>query len=217
MNEDLAKQKRYWDSEVSAFDSIYSHEKSAFANWLDRTFRWDMYERYEYTLREGAPIAGMTFLDVGCGTGRYALEFARRDAKHVVGIDISDQMIDVCKRRAQEEGLADRCEWGVADLQQFHPQETFDVCIGIGLFDYIRDAQPIITRMREVVHDRAIMSFPRKWTWRAPVRKVRLGLKNCDVFFYTKNQLDHQLKQAGFARYTLEQVGQLFCVTAFVA
>jgi 2-polyprenyl-3-methyl-5-hydroxy-6-metoxy-1,4-benzoquinol methylase len=217
MNDDLLKQKRYWDSEVSTFDSIYSHEKGKFANWLDRTFRWDMYARYEYTLSESDPIQGLSFLDVGCGTGRYALEFARRGAAHVVGIDISDQMIDVCQQRAQSEGVAEQCEWAVADLQQYRPETTFDVCIGIGLFDYIRDAQPIITRMREVVHDRAIMSFPLKWTWRAPVRKVRLGLRNCDVYFYTKSQLDRQIKEAGFARYTLKRVGQLYCVTAFVA
>jgi hypothetical protein len=53
-------------------------------------------------------------------------------------------------------------------------------------------------------------------TWRAPVRRVRLALKGCDVYFYSKTKIDALLKQAGFARYEIEQVGQLFCVTAFV-
>jgi hypothetical protein len=69
--------------------------------------------------------------------------------------------------------------------------------------------------MRESVSDRAVLSFPRFWTWRAPVRKLRLGLKGCDVYFYTVTEIDRLLKAAGFARYEIESVGQLHCVTAF--
>jgi hypothetical protein len=60
------------------------------------------------------------------------------------------------------------------------------------------------------------MSFPRRWTWRAPVRKARLGLKRCDVYFYTTRDIEALLRKAGFARHTVEKVGQLYCVTAFV-
>jgi ubiquinone/menaquinone biosynthesis C-methylase UbiE len=216
MSEDLAKQKHYWDQEVGDFDAIYSHEKGRLANWLDNTFRWDMYARYEYTLQHSKPIQGRRILDVGCGTGRYALEFARRGAGQVVGIDIAENMIRVCQQRAEVEHLSDHCQFLVSDLLQYQPDNSFDVCIGIGLFDYIREPLPVLTRMREVVHDRVIVSLPRLWTWRAPVRKVRLSLRNCDVFFYSKKRVDSLLKQAGFVRYSLEQIGQLYCVTAFV-
>lgn len=216
MNDELLKQKQYWDSEVSDFDSIYSHQKSKFANWLDTTFRWDMYARYEYTLQHSEPIQGRQFLDVGCGTGRYALEYARRGAAHVVGIDISDRMIQVCERRAEQENLQSQCTFLVSDLLQYQPDRVFDVSIGIGLFDYISDPLPVMRRMREVVRDCAIMSFPRLWTWRAPVRKARLALKGCPVYFYSQARLENLLKEAGFVRHEMEQVGQLYCVTGFV-
>jgi SAM-dependent methyltransferase len=212
---DLVKQRDYWDHEVGDFDSIYSRGKSQFSNWIDTTFRWDMYARYDYTMENSESIRDRVFLDVGCGTGRYSLEYARRGARHVVGIDIAENMLTVCRQRAQAEGLSDRCSFAHADLLQYQPDMPFDVCIGIGLFDYIRDPLPVLTKMAEVVGDRAIMSFPRFWTWRAPVRRVRLALRGCDVFFYTKERLDSLLKQAGFKRYTLAQVGQLYCVTAF--
>ena len=216
MSQELAKQGDYWDREVAAFDSIYLHGKSRFDNWIDATFRWDMYARFDYTMAHAEPIAGRTFLDVGCGTGRYALEFARRGARHVVGIDIAEKMLEVCRQRAEAEGMSDRCSFVHSDLLAYQPATKFEVCIGIGLFDYIREPLPVLAKMREVMTDRAIVTLPRFWTWRAPVRKVRLALKGCGVYFYTKGQIDALLKQAGFKRYEMEQVGQLYCVTAFV-
>lgn len=216
MNQDLLKQKDYWDREVSDFDSIYARSKSKFDNWIDATFRWDMYARFEYTMENAEPIAGRSFLDVGCGSGRYALEFARRGAQRVVGIDIADKMLSVCEQRAREEHLENRTSFVHTDLTQYQPDAQFDVCIGIGLFDYIRVPLPVLTKMREVTSDRAIMSFPRYWTWRAPVRKVRLALRHCAVYFYTKERIDTLIGQAGFKRYTIKQVGQLHCVTAHV-
>lgn len=216
MNQDLLRQKDYWDREVDDLDSIYARSKSRFSNWIDATFRWDMYARFDYTMENAEPIQGRSFLDVGCGTGRYALEFARRGARRVVGIDIAENMLAVCEKRAREAHLDDRCAFLRTDLTQYTPDEPFDVCIGIGLFDYIREPLPVLSKMREVVTDRAIMSLPRFWTWRAPVRRARLALRGCDVYFYTTGRIDALLKQAGFKRYTLKQVGQLYCVTAFV-
>jgi cyclopropane fatty-acyl-phospholipid synthase-like methyltransferase len=216
MSQDLGRQKGYWDKEVQGFDSIYSHSKSRFKNWLDAMFRWDMYARFDYTMQSAAPIQGRSFLDVGCGTGLYVLGFARRGAHRVVGIDISEKMLEISRQRVVEEHLDERCQFLRTDLLQYQPDAKFDVCIGIGLFDYIRKPLPVLTKMQQVVQDRIIISLPRFWTWRAPVRKVRLALKGCDVFFYTKNQIDSLLKQAGFRRYTVDKVGQLYCITAYV-
>jgi cyclopropane fatty-acyl-phospholipid synthase-like methyltransferase len=216
LSEELVKQKEYWDREVTDLDSIYSHGKSRLDNWIDATFRWDMYARFDYTMAHSEPIAGRSFLEVGCGTGRYALEYARRGAGRVTGIDIAAKMVAVCEARAREASVADRCTFIQSDLLAYAPEARFNVCIGIGLFDYIREPLPVMAKMRQVVDDRAIMSLPRFWTWRAPVRKARLALRGCPVYFYTKERIDGLLKQAGFARYELEQVGQLYCVTAFV-
>lgn len=216
MDHELEQQSEYWDSTVGELDSIYSHGKNRFSNWIDATFRWDMYARYEYTLKHSEPIAGRTFLDVGCGTGRYALEYARRGAGPVVGIDVAKRMVELCEARARQEQLESRCTFLQSDLLQYRPDHQFDVVIGIGLFDYVRDALPVLTKMREVITDRAIVSLPRLWTWRAPVRKLRLAAKGCPVYFYSKEHIDRLLRTAGFQGYELEQVGQLYCVTAYL-
>jgi 2-polyprenyl-3-methyl-5-hydroxy-6-metoxy-1,4-benzoquinol methylase len=216
MKQEIEQQSAYWNSEVHAFDSIYTTEKSDFSKWLDKVFRWDMYARFEYTMKKSEPIKDRNILDVGCGTGLFSLEYARRNAKMVTGIDIAEKMIAVCKERAEKEHLSSNCEFIETDLLEFSPKNKFDICIGIGLFDYIKNPQEVITKMHNVVDDCVIMTFPRFWTWRAPVRKARLGLRNCSVYFYTKSRLKKLLEKAGFKHYEIESVGKIFCVTAYV-
>ena len=215
MNNELQAQRAFWNSEADAFQRIYTHRKSKFANTLDQIFRKDMYERFVFTIEHCEPIKGRTFLDVGCGNALYSLELARKGAAKVVGIDISEVMIGLCKQSSENENLSDRCTFIQTDLLDYKPESTFDVSFGIGLFDYISDPLPVLKRMREVSTDKAIMAFPRLWTWRAPVRKVRLARKGCDVFFYSKAKIEKLLRDAGFSRQEIVKVGKLFCVVAY--
>ena len=216
MNNEIQAQRAFWNSEADAFQKIYTHRKSRFANTLDQFFRKDMYERYTFTIENCEPIKDRKFLDVGCGNGMYSLELGRKGAAKVVGIDISEVMIDVCRKSSKEQNLSDRCSFIQTDLLDYKPESTFDVSFGIGLFDYISDPLPVMKRMREVSTDKAIMAFPRLWTWRAPVRKVRLARKGCDVYFYSKARIEQLLRDAGFSRQEIMKVGKLYCVVAHV-
>ena len=211
----LFDQRAYWNREVSSFDSIYSDQKSAASKLLDSLFRWDMYARFDYTLSHVAPIENKSFLDIGCGTGRYALELVRRGARRVVGLDISENMVNVCRERSKEQGYSDKTLFLHTDLLQYNSGGRFDVSIGIGLFDYIRDPLPVLRKMHSHTETCSILSFPRLLTWRAPVRRCRLYLRKCDVFFYTKSRVVHLLKSAGFLNYDMEKIGNLYCVTAY--
>src|SRR4026207_1656744 len=145
MNEELLAQRKYWNNEADAFESIYTHRKSKFSNMLDSVFRKDMYERYVFTIKNCEPIRGRTFLDVGCGNGLYSLELARKGAEKVLGIDIAEVMIDLCKKASEKENLTSRCAFEQTDLLAFDPKTKFDVSFGIGLFDYIKNPLPVLT------------------------------------------------------------------------
>lgn len=212
---EIVTQRNYWNREVNDFHSIYSHQKSNFARFLDNVFRKDMYERFVFTMENSWPIAYRNFLDVGCGSGVYSLEFARKGAASVTGLDIAENMLDICRKSAASEGLEDRCSFLHTDLLEYNSDTKFDVTIGIGLFDYISEPLPVLKKMRQVTKGKAILSFPRLWTWRAPVRKARLALKDCPVFFYTKSKIGSLLKEAGFADYEITKVGKLHCVVAY--
>jgi ubiquinone/menaquinone biosynthesis C-methylase UbiE len=215
LSNEIQAQRAFWNSEADAFSKIYSHRKSRFSNALDQIFRKDMYERFTFTIENCEPIKGRTFLDVGCGNALYSLELARRGAAKVIGLDIAEVMIDLCRKSAANQQLADRCTFIQTDLLEYTPDTKIDVSFGIGLFDYIRDPLPVLRKMCEVSSDKAIMSFPRSNTWRAPVRKVRLNAKGCDVYFYSAARINKLLTDAGFSRHTLTKVGKLYCAVAY--
>lgn len=206
----------YWDEHTDEFDAIYSHEKSGFSNLLDAIFRKDMYQRFQFTLDRSQPISGRSFLDAGCGPGYYSLELARRGAKSVTGIDYSDKMIQMANQRLVKENLQDNCRFQVKDILDFDSESKFDISIAMGLFDYIEDPVPALKRMKALTTDRMILSFPRLYTWRAPVRKVRLKTKKLPVFFYSRKRLKAIFGSAGFKRYERETVGKLHCVVVFM-
>lgn len=214
MSDPRARQTDYWNRQAQAFHRIYCHEKPWLLNLLDRVFRRDMYERFAFAMEASAPIEGRRFLDVGCGSGVYSVELAKRGAAHVTGLDIAQDMLRLCREAAEAEGLADRCEFVRSDLLRFGTGVAFDVTLGIGLFDYIADPLAVLRKMREVTRDRVILSFPRLGTWRAPVRWVRLSLRGCEVHFYTKRRIDRLMAEAGLQVHTLERVGNLYCVVA---
>jgi 2-polyprenyl-3-methyl-5-hydroxy-6-metoxy-1,4-benzoquinol methylase len=215
VNEEIVAQREYWNNEADAFQRIYTHRKSKLSNMLDSVFRKDMYDRYVFTIKHCEPIQDRTFLDVGCGNGLYSLELARKGARKVVGIDIAEVMIGLCKDAAQKENLDDRCFFEQTDLLAYEGKTKFDVSFGIGLFDYISDPLPVLTKMRELSTDKAILAFPRYWTWRAPIRKARLNARGCDVYFYTKSRIKELMEQAGFKRHEVHKVGKLHCVIAY--
>jgi len=214
VNNEIAAQRRYWNSQADAFQRIYTHRKSRVSNLLDRAFRQDMYERFRFTIANCEPVKGRNFLDVGCGNGLYSFELVRQGAGNVIGIDISEVMIGICQRSAKEQGVNCTCTFIQSDLLSYEPADLVDVSFGIGLFDYITEPLPVLKKMREVTKDRAIVSFPRFWTWRAPIRKVRLGLGGCKVVFYTKSRVETLMRAAGFTNVTVSKIGKLHCVVA---
>ena len=207
--------KDYWKTQVDRLNAIYSGEKPRFARWLDHVFRKDMFQRFDYVMENAAPFEGMVFFDLGCGTGEYVLELARRKCRLAVGVDIADRMIDICRKRAKEEKFEDRIELCVSDIMDFNPPQPADVVLAVGVFDYTKEPEVILARMKELCLNRAIMSFPRFWTWRALLRKVRLSLRGCSVYFYTRRKVERLLKEAGFKEFKIDKIGKLFCLTAW--
>jgi cyclopropane fatty-acyl-phospholipid synthase-like methyltransferase len=77
-------------------------------------------------------------LDVGCGTGRHCLEFAKRGFE-LVGVDISDGHIGVAKRLAAEQNL--NAEFMVLDARAMNFNTEFDaaICLCEGAFGIAGD------------------------------------------------------------------------------
>jgi len=205
---DGQKVRDHFHETAVEFDSIYSGEKSAFGRWLDRVLRADMYERFRRTVAECAE-PGLEVLDVGCGTGRFGIAVAKQGAKEVLGLDFADNMLDLARQMAEKEGVGGVCTFQNSDFMEMEFGREFDAVLAIGLFDYVRDCLPFLKKMRRLARKKVIATFPVFWTWRAPVRKVRLALRGCPVYFFKKSEVEKLMADAGFARASVERIGKI--------
>jgi ubiquinone/menaquinone biosynthesis C-methylase UbiE len=82
---------------------------AAAAQFYDEHARHFMGSVYRRFTRKAAALvpAGARVLDVGTGTGRLALELAKaRPDLHIIGVDISVDMIDIARQNAARSGLS---------------------------------------------------------------------------------------------------------------
>ncbi len=98
----------------------------------------DAYLRYSFTMGTTQEVdflwealdlgPGARVLDVGCGPGRHAVEFARRGIQ-VVGIDLSPDFLRIARRRATEAEL--RVSFFQADARELPFDSEFDAVISV--------------------------------------------------------------------------------------
>lgn len=106
-----------------------------------------------------------SILDVGCGTGRIAIELAEI-GYDVVGIDISYLYVEEASRRARERGLSDRAKFIVCDarnLVECLKEMKFDAILFvwssiIGYYDDETDLK-VLLQTRSVAKDNSVLLF----------------------------------------------------------
>lgn len=86
-----------------------------------------------FLIRELGLTPGMSILDIGCGTGRHAVELARRGFK-VTGVDISAGMLAQARAKAAAAGVV--VTWVQEDATRFSAGDAFDaaICLCEGAF-----------------------------------------------------------------------------------
>ena len=206
----------YWNRIARQFDAIYSGNKHASARALDRWLRHDMYDRFDWVMRNAGDGGGMSVCDVGCGSGRFVSALARKGMR-VTGLDFAPEMLRLARDLVERESVADRCTFFLTDVLDWNTTDRFDLVIAIGLWDYVADPRPHLQMIRKITRGRFLSAWPRAGTWRMAIRKVRLKLAGCPVYFWNLSQIHSLLQLAGFRVVSCEIHGQLYCVEALPA
>jgi ubiquinone/menaquinone biosynthesis C-methylase UbiE len=129
MPRDPAREQReaaFWDHQADlASDDALRRERIGFTP-IDRC-RLDLLGDYR----------GRSVLDLGCGTGLWAVYLAEQGA-HVTAIDVSSRSVRVLRRRAELRGAADRITAAVGSaLHLPFPDQSFDFVQGQDLVHHI--------------------------------------------------------------------------------
>ncbi len=194
--------RQRFERDAQSFDAIYRLERSPFWRWVNTTFRKAIFERYTITFDRAGDVTGKKILDVGCGSGVYSIDFARRGARRVVGVDFSGNMLKLAEQEAEQHQVADRCAFIRADFLEFDPKETFDISIAMGVFDYVPDQVPFLRKMVTLTNDKVITSFPGHSLLREPARRLRYKLTGKgDIYLYSRDDVERIATEAGLRDY----------------
>ena len=152
-------------------------------------------------------VRGRRVLDAGCGPGRHARKLLAKGA-HVVGIDISAEMVNIARAHCGGRGHFFRADFAQVEFAA----ASFDLVIASLTLMYARDIEPVMRNFSAWLKrdGRLIFSLyhPVRFFQKiadfnfAKSRKVWLHLQGCDVtvfnYYHPLPKYFDALRQHGF-------------------
>ncbi|MGD8464691.1 MAG: class I SAM-dependent methyltransferase [Anaerolineae bacterium] len=151
----------------------------------DRVFAGDFAEEYARKHRKIAERFGHKFaeiltvrgfetgriLDVGCGFGATAIVLAQRVPRsEVVGIDLSEPLLDLATQAAQSNGVGERVTFEKADVQEIpYDDNSFAAVLNLQMLHIVEDPIAMLDEMERVLLPDGILLM-------ADIRRSWVGL-----------------------------------------
>jgi methionine biosynthesis protein MetW len=97
---------------------------------------------------------GETLLDIGCGEGTGIAYLTARAGVVGVGLDISSVAVEMARSKGVDARVAD------VMAPDFAPDRTFDTILISEVLEHIAEPERVLTRVRDHVGKRLILTFP---------------------------------------------------------
>lgn len=216
------KVKQYFEVGAKDFDDIYNWmpgtQDKSLKRLINKLFRKGMIERFKLALEECEP--NKTILDVGCGSGRISIALAELGAR-ITGIDYSLQMIELANEYLKKYEIENNTKLNIKFIysnfiQNYNSAEKFDVSLALGVTDYIQNPIPLLLKMKDLSKEKLIVSYPAKFTFQMPLRKIWLWTKKCPVYFYTKKRIKAIYNSINLTYYEIIEVAAGYFVKAYI-
>ena len=124
-----------FDGIADRYDSWYKTGFGRYANRLEKNLLMAFID----------PLGDEGVLDVGCGTGTYALEFVKLGLD-VVCLDSSRRMLKIARTKSGDMDMA----LGCAEDMPFR-DDSFDLVVGVTLFEFLKKPEEAVWEMRRVL------------------------------------------------------------------
>ncbi len=157
---------------------------------------------------------GKRVLEIGCGIGTDAQQFAQNGA-HYVGIDLSDESLTLAKQRFEVFDLkGDFYNIDMTNLNELKKLGTFDLVYSYGVIHHFPNIEKIITNVHTVLNTGGEFKFMvyAKNSWKYAM--IRKGLdqfeaqSNCP---YAEAYTSEEIEQLLGKKFTIERLRQAHC------
>ena len=101
-------------------------------------------------------LKGKTILDLGCGSGERCVDYIKRGAVKVTGVDISEKMLSVAQSENSDPNIS-YLKMPMEDIGAIN--ETFDMAISSLAFHYVEDFQGVVRNVYRLLNGRGVFIF----------------------------------------------------------
>ena len=97
-----------------------------------------------------------TILDLGCGFGEHCKRFVESGAKKVIGIDISEKMLEIAKEENSDSKIT-YINMPMENISQLN--EKFDIVVSSLAFHYVEDFSGVVKNIYDMLNENGIFLF----------------------------------------------------------
>jgi len=179
--------------ELDRLDTVEAYDDEAEAsNWLGPEVAFGLSFKYMN--------AGEKILDIGIGTGLSSILF-HKAGLHVYGMDISDEMLEVCRKKQFTSDLVKH------DLMcKPYPYEfnSMDHVICAGVMNFFKDLTPIFQEVSRILCEQSTFSFIVADKASGDESEIRVGPEHTHsgasvtMYRHSEEQIKILLEQNGF-------------------
>ena len=148
-------------AKVDLYNSAYgSYEADVYRRIRTATYGEDFGQTSWVTTEESREIPGLldlssgsSVLEIGSGSGRYALHLAETMGCHVLGVDVNEFGVENANRLSAEAGLSDRARFQTCDVSKPLPfgDESFDAAFSNDVICHIPERRQLLRELCRVL------------------------------------------------------------------
>lgn len=182
-----------WKNNAVQFDHLYTGRAcECKVPYFGKYLTTKLNQRIENALRFLEYVDAKKIIDLGCGTGTFAVKAALKGVE-VYGYDISEEAIRIARAKAEELGVSDKCFFYVADILAVDFPAA-DVWFDLGCLQYLPDISIIIARLSKI--EILFSCLPMKYHWLNFIRFIyRRIFKGNPYYTYTQRQIRYIFSQ----------------------
>ncbi|MFH1409227.1 MAG: class I SAM-dependent methyltransferase [Nanoarchaeota archaeon] len=134
--------KAFYNEKASTFKDRYTNAKGIYLKAAE-----------DDIIHSLVDFKDKTVLELGMGAGRF-LDEVSKVAKKVIGIDISENMVDLAKKRNNDVTLQ------VMDATKMtFKDNAFDIAYSMGMFEYVENLSPFLREVHRVLKPGGLFVF----------------------------------------------------------